>query len=81
MGGGKACWRGPRSLVAKNVSCCFNLFLFVVVVEKLSELTGARRKSVPSFFFFSEGQVGVRFSSNSSFNCLFLLTVHPSVSL
>ena len=70
MGGGKAFWRGPRSLVVKNVSCCFNLFLLgVVVVEKLSELTGARRKSVPPFFFCFEGQVAVRFSSNSSFNC------------
>ena len=63
MGGGKAFWRGPRSLVVKNVSCCFNLFLLVVVVEKLSELT------VPPFFFCFEGQVAVRFSSNSSFNC------------
>ena len=69
MGGGKAFWRGPRSLVVKNVSCCFNLFLFVVVVEKLSELTGACRKSVQPFFFCFEGQVAVRFSSNSSFNC------------
>ena len=69
MGRGKAFWSGPRSLVVKNVSCCFNLFLFVVVVEKLSELTGARRKSVPPFFFYFEGQVAVRFSSNSSFNC------------
>ena len=71
MGGGKAFWRGPRSLVVKNVSCCFNLFLFVVVVEKLSELNPviARRKSVPPFFFNFEGQVAVRFSSNSSFNC------------
>ena len=68
MGGGKAFWRGPRSLVVKNVSCCFNLFL-LVVVEKLSELTGARRKSVPLFLFCFEGQVAVRFSSNSSFNC------------
>ena len=53
-GGGKAFWRGPRSLVVKNVFCCFNLFLFVVVVvvvEKLSELTRSRRKSVPPFFF------------------------------
>ena len=62
MGGGKAFWSGPRSLVVKNVSCCFNLFLFVVVVEKLSELTGARRKSVPPFLFCFEGQVAVRFS-------------------
>ena len=67
MGGGKAFWRGPRSLVVKNVSCCFNLFLFVV--EKLSELTGARLKLVTHFFFYFEGQVAVRFSSNSSFNC------------
>ena len=69
MGGGKAFWRGPCSLVVKTVSCCFNLFLLVVVVEKLSELTGARHKSVPPFFFCFEGQVAVRFSSNSSFNC------------
>ena len=69
MGGGKAFWRCPRSLVVKNVSCCLNLFLFVVVIEKLSELTGARRKSVPPFFLCFEGQVAVRFSSNSSFNC------------
>ena len=60
---------GRSSLASsEELSCCFNSFLFVVVV-KLSELTGARRQPVPPFFFYFEGQVAVRFSSNSSFNC------------
>ena len=49
------------------VSTCFCLLL---LVEKLSELTGARRKSVPPFFFYFEGQVAVRFSFKFKFQLL-----------
>ena len=59
MGGGKAFWRGPRSLVVKNVSCCFNLFLFVV--EKLSQLTGACRNRCHLFSSILRGKLRLDF--------------------
>ena len=61
-------WEGEGILERSSLASCeerFLLFQLVFVcccVEKLSELTGARRKSVPPFLFCFEGQVAVRFS-------------------